>query len=142
MFPKSCISPITNHPNGDILNMKFMFVLFFINLCFSATADSYHCYYPCKFDKDNECSLYYHKTSKNTFYEEKKWRVYNAQENDDHLLLTRNGFPQKDDLPEALFFAVVHIDKLNDFQFVKSCTGNSCEESYEIIKGKCMFVKN
>ena len=65
--------------------MKFIFIFIFINLCFSALAESYHCYYQCRYEKNSECSLYYHRKSQNTFYEEKKWRTYNAQENDEHL---------------------------------------------------------
>jgi hypothetical protein len=77
--------------------MKFIliFTFIFINLCFCALAESYHCYYQCRFEKNSECSLYYHRKSQNTFYEEKKWRTYNAQENDEHLLLIRNRFPEK-----------------------------------------------
>ena len=55
------------------------------------------------YDNENECSLYYHRKSQTTFYEEKKWRVYNAQENEDHLLLIRNGFPQKEDLYKDVY---------------------------------------
>ena len=86
--------------------MKLIHLLLII--IFSSTfiekvaGESYHCWFPCKHNKDNECSLFYHRKSSNTFYEEKKWRVYDAQENVDHLLLIRNGFPPKDDLPKGL----------------------------------------
>ena len=118
------------------------FALILINLSTFTSAESYHCYHPCKYDKDNECSLFYHRKSKMTFYEEKKWREYIATENEDHLLLIRNRFPQKGDLPEALFVEVVHIDKFNNFKFMKNCVGNVCDEPYEPLLGKCLLVKN
>ena len=103
---------------------------------------SYKCYFPCKYDNENECSLYYHRKSQTTFYEEKKWRVYNAQENEDHLLLIRNGFPQKEDLPEALYVDIVHIDKFDNFKFMKNCVGNACDEPLEPLLGRCKYVIN
>ena len=111
--------------------------LIYLSICFSSFAESYHCWFPCKHDKHNECSLFYHRKSSNTFYEEKKWRVYDAQENEDHLLLIRNGFPQKQDLPEVLFVEIVHIDKFDDFKFMKNCVGNACDEPYTPLIGKC-----
>ena len=111
--------------------------LIYFSVSFSSFAESYHCYFPCKFNKDNECSLFYHRKSKNSFYEEKKWRAYDAQENEDHLLLIRNGFPEKGDLPEALFVEIVHIDKFDDFKFMKNCVGNACDEPYVPLIGKC-----
>ena len=124
--------------------MKSLFLSILINniISFQSLAETYKCYFPCKYDKENECSLYYHRKSQNTFYEEKKWRVYNAQENEDHLLLIRNGFPQKEDLPEALYIDIVHIDKFDNFKFMKNCVGNACDEPLEPLLGRCKFVKN
>ena len=120
----------------------FLSILIYNIVCFQTLAESYHCYFPCKHEKENECSLYYHRKSHATFYEEKKWRVYNAQENEDHLLLIRNGFPQKDGLPEVLYIEIVHIDKFDDFKFMKNCVGNACDEPLEPLLGRCEFVKN
>ena len=113
-----------------------------LSICFSSFAESYHCWFPCKHNKDNECSLFYHRKSSNTFYEEKKWRVYDAQENEDHLLLIRNGFPKKEGLPEVLFVEIVHIDKFDNFKFMKNCAGNSCDEPYTPLIGKCFQKHN
>ena len=124
--------------------MKLIHLLLII--IFSSTfiekvaGESYHCWFPCKHNKDNECSLFYHRKSSNTFYEEKKWRIYNAQENEDHLLLIRNGFPKKEGLPEVLFVEIVHIDKFDNFKFMKNCVGNSCDEPYIPLIGRC-FLK-
>ena len=123
----------------DMMKFILIFTFIFINLCFSALAESYHCHYQCRYEKNSECSLYYHRKSQNTFYEEKKWRTYNAQENDEHLLLIRNRFPEKGDLPEVLFVDIVHIDKLDNFKFMKNCVGNVCDKP---ILGKCIFVAN
>ena len=120
----------------------FLSILIYNIVCFQTLAESYHCYFPCKHEKENECSLYYHRKSHATFYEEKKWRVYNAQENEDHLLLIRNGFPQKEDLPEALYIDIVHIDKFDNFKFMKNCVGNACDEPLDPLLGRCEFVKN
>ena len=119
-----------------------IFSLIYLSICFSSFAESYHCYYPCRFNQDNECSLFYHRKSKDSFYEEKKWRAYDAQENEDHLLLIRNRFPEKEDLPEVLFVEIVHIDKFDDFKFMKSCVGNACDEPLKPLLGKCLFVAN
>ena len=116
--------------------------LIYLSICFSSFAESYHCWFPCKHNKDNECSLFYHRKSSNTFYEEKKWRVYDAQENVDHLLLIRNGFPQKEGLPEVLFVEIVHIDKFDNFRFMKNCVGNSCDEPYIPLIGRCFLKQN
>ena len=113
-----------------------------ISLNASASAEAYHCYFPCKYEKGDECSLFYHRNSETTFYEEKRWRIYDAQENEDHLLLIRNGFPTKDDLPEGLFVEIVHIDKFDNFKFMKNCVGNSCDEPLEPLLGKCSVVPN
>ena len=120
----------------------FLSVLIYNIISFQSLAETYQCYFPCKYDKENECSLYYHRKSQNTFYEEKKWRVYNAQENEDHLLLIRNGFPQKESLPEVLYVEIVHIDKFDDFKFMKNCVGNACDEPLEPLLGRCKFVKD
>ncbi len=120
----------------------FLSILIYNIISFQSLAETYQCYFPCKYDKENECSLYYHRKSQNTFYEEKKWRVYNAQENEDHLLLIRNGFPQKESLPEVLYVEIVHIDKFDDFKFMKNCVGNACDEPLEPLLGRCKFVKN
>ena len=120
----------------------FLSLLIYNIISFQSLAETYQCYFPCKYDKENECSLYYHRKSQNTFYEEKKWRVYNAQENEDHLLLIRNGFPQKESLPEVLYVEIVHIDKFDDFKFMKNCVGNACDEPLEPLLGRCKFVKN
>ena len=120
----------------------FLSILIYNIVCFQTLAESYHCYFPCKHEKENECSLYYHRKSHATFYEEKKWRVYNAQENEDHLLLIRNGFPQKESLPEVLYVEIVHIDKFDDFKFMKNCVGNACDEPLEPLLGRCKYVIN
>jgi len=120
----------------------FLSILIYNIICFQSLAETYKCYFPCKYDKENECSLYYHRKSQNTFYEEKKWRVYNAQENEDHLLLIRNGFPQKESLPEVLYVEIVHIDKFDDFKFMKNCVGNACDEPLEPLLGRCKYVIN
>ena len=120
----------------------FLSILIYNIISFQSLAETYQCYFPCKYDKENECSLYYHRKSQNTFYEEKKWRVYNAQENEDHLLLIRNGFPQKESLPEVLYVEIVHIDKFDDFKFMKNCVGNACDEPLEPLLGRCKFVKD
>ena len=124
--------------------MKYILIILIISMSFSfsAFAESYHCYYPCKFNKGNECSLFYHRKSKDIFYEEKKWRTFDAQENEDHLLLIRKRFPEKGDLPEALFVEIVHIDKFDNFKFMKNCVGNVCDEPLEPLLGKCLFVTN
>lgn len=120
----------------------FLSLLIYNIISFQSLAETYQCYFPCKYDKENECSLYYHRKSQNTFYEEKKWRVYNAQENEDHLLLIRNGFPQKESLPEVLYVEIVHIDKFDDFKFMKNCVGNACDEPLEPLLGRCKYVIN
>ena len=120
----------------------FLSLLIYNIISFQSLAETYQCYFPCKYDKENECSLYYHRKSQNTFYEEKKWRVYNAQENEDHLLLIRNGFPQKESLPEVLYVEIVHIDKFDDFKFIKNCVGNACDEPLEPLLGRCKYVIN
>ena len=120
----------------------FLSILIYNIISFQSLAETYQCYFPCKYDKENECSLYYHRKSQNTFYEEKKWRVYNAQENEDHLLLIRNGFPQKESLPEVLYVEIVHIDKFDDFKFMKNCVGNACDEPLEPLLGRCKYVIN
>ena len=120
----------------------FLSILIYNVISFQSLAETYQCYFPCKYDKKNECSLYYHRKSQNTFYEEKKWRVYNAQENEDHLLLIRNGFPERESLPEVLYVEIVHIDKFDNFKFMKNCVGNACDEPLEPLLGRCKFVKN
>ena len=120
----------------------FLSILIYNIISFQSLAETYQCYFPCKYEKEKECSLYYHRKSQNTFYEEKKWRVYNAQENEDHLLLIRNGFPQKESLPEVLYVEIVHIDKFDGFKFMKNCVGNACDEPLEPLLGRCKFVKD
>ena len=120
----------------------FLSILIYNIISFQSLAETHKCYFPCKYDKENECSLYYHRKSQNTFYEEKKWRVYNAQENEDHLLLIRNGFPQKESLPEVLYVEIVHIDKFDDFKYMKNCVGNACDEPLEPLLGRCKYVIN
>ena len=44
-----------------------------------------------------------------------KQRVFESRENEDHLLLTRIGFPRRD-LPEYVFVEHVYIDKFNTFK--------------------------
>tara|TARA_B100001939_G_C16760666_1_gene538179 strand:+ start:66 stop:449 length:384 start_codon:yes stop_codon:yes gene_type:complete len=124
------------------LSLILITIFIFPSFVKKASGESYHCWFPCKHNKDNECSLFYHRKSSNTFYEEKKWRVYDAQENEDHLLLIRNGFPQKESLPEVLFVEIVHIDKFDNFKFMKNCVGNSCDEPYTPLIGKCFQKQN
>ena len=126
----------------NYMKTKIIFIIAFIVLNNSAWAESYHCYFPCNHEKGSECSLFYHRKSETTFYEEKRWRIYAAQENEDHLLLIRNGFPQKDDLPEGLYIEIVYIDKFDNFKFMKNCVGNTCHEPLEPLLGKCSVVVN
>ena len=54
----------------------------------------------------------------------------------------RKRFPEKEDLPEALFVEIVHIDKFDNFKFMKNCVGNVCDEPLEPLLGKCLLVTN
>ncbi len=80
---------------------------------------------------------FYTRINKNSFYEDKNWNVFESKENEDHLLLTRIGFPTEEDLPEYVFVQHVYIDKFNDLKFKKYGFDNF--EVDELITGGCKF---
>ena len=63
--------------------------------------------------------------------------MFESRANEDHLLLTRIGFPTEEDLTGCIFAEYVYIDKLNDLQFKKSAFDNMKVD--ELITGKCNF---
>lgn len=83
---------------------------------------------------------FYYRKSKDSFYEKKNAYLW-CSEKWRHLLLLRNQFPEKRDLPEVLFLEIVHIDKF-DFKFMKNCVWNVCDESLEPLLGRCLRVTN
>ena len=108
--------------------------IIFSNVAFS---DTYMCYFTCPTSKEQNCSHFYTRINENSFYEDKKWNVFEARENEDHLLLTRIGFPTKEDLPEYVFVEHVYIDKFNDLKFKKYGFDNF--EVDDSITGECKF---
>ena len=95
------------------------------------------CYFPCPKFQNQTCSHFYTRINKNRFYEDKKWNLFDAKENEDHLLLTRIGFPTEEDLPEYVFVEHVYIDKFNDLKYKKYGFNNI--EVDELKTGKCKF---
>ena len=95
------------------------------------------CYFPCPSSEREVCSHFYTRTNENSFYEDKKWNVFEARENEDHLLLTRIGFPTEEDLPEYVFVEHVYIDKFNDLKFIKYGFDNTGVD--ELKTGECKF---
>ena len=92
--------------------MKLIFFQIFVIISFVAVSDTYMCQFPCTTDIKKTCSHYYTRINKNSFYEDKKWKIFKARENEDHLLLTRIGFPTEGDLPEYVFVEDVYIDTM------------------------------
>ena len=119
--------------------MKYLIFNFFIILNSVAISDTYMCYFPCTKKSKQTCSHYYTRISKNSFYEDKKQRVFEARENEDHLLLTRIGFPTEEDLPEYVFVENVYIDKFNNLAFQKYGFDNDNIEVIESKTGSCKF---
>ena len=119
--------------------MKYLIVITLIIFNSVAFSDTYMCYFPCITDSNQTCSHYYHRIDKNFFYEDQKQRVFEARENDDHLLLTRIGFPTEGDLPEYVFVEHVYIDKFNNSTFQKYGFNNDNIEVVESKKGNCKF---
>jgi len=75
-------------------------IYYFHSIAFS---DTYMCHFQCTTDSNKTCSHYYTRINKNSFYEDKKWNIFEAKENKEHLLLARIGFPTEEDLPEFVF---------------------------------------
>ena len=117
--------------------MKLIFFQIFVIISFVAVSDTYMCQFPCTTDIKKTCSHYYTRINKNSFYEDKKWKIFKARENEDHLLLTRIGFPTEGDLPEYVFVEHVYIDKFNDLKFKKYGFDNF--EVDKLKTGKCKF---
>ena len=109
-------------------------LIIFSNIAFS---DTYMCYFSCPTSDEQTCSHFYTRINKKSFYEDKKWNVFEAKENEDHLLLTRIGFPTEEDLPEYVFVQHVYIDKFNHLKFKKYGFDNF--EVDELITGECKF---
>ena len=112
-----------------------------ISIIFSNTAfsDTYMCYFTCPTSKEQNCSHFYTRINENSFYEDQKQRVFEARENEDHLLLTRIGFPTEGDLPEYVFVENVYIDKFNNLAFQKYGFDNDNIEVIESKAGRCKF---
>ena len=110
-----------------------------ISIIFSnaAFSDTYMCYFTCPTSEEQNCSHFYTRINENSFYEDKKWNVFESRENEDHLLLTRIGFPTEEDLPEYVFVQHVYIDKLNTLKFKKYGFDNF--EVDKLKTGKCQF---
>ena len=77
------------------------------------------CQFTCTTDINKTCSHYYTRINQSSFYEDKKWKTFKGRENEDHLLLTRIGFPTEGDLPEYVFVEHVYIDKFYNLKFKK-----------------------
>ena len=119
--------------------MKFLIIILFTFITISAISDTYMCHFPCKTDNNQTCSHYYHRIDSKSFYEDQKQRVFEARENEDHLLLTRIGFPTEGDLPEYVFVENVYIDKFNNLAFQKYGFDNDNIEVIESKTGRCKF---
>ena len=117
--------------------MTYWMTIFFIIFNSVAFSDIHTCYFPCQTSDKHTCSHYYTRIDKNSFYEDKKWSVFEARENEDHLLLIRIGFPTEEDLPEFVFVEHVYIDKFNDLKFKNHVFTN--EGIDELTTGKCEF---
>ena len=68
-----------------------------------------------------------------------KKRVFEARDNEDHLLLTRIGFTTEGDLPEYVFVENVYIDKFNNLAFQKYGFHNDNIKVIEAKTGCCKF---
>ena len=119
--------------------MKYSMIVIFIIFNSVALSDTYKCHFPCTTDSNQTCSHYYHRIDTKSFYEDQKQRVFEARENEDHLLLTRIGFPTEDDLPEYIFVENVYIDKFNNLAFQKYGFDNDNIEVIESKTGRCKF---
>ena len=119
--------------------MKLIFFQIFMIISFVAVSDTYMCHFPCTTDSNQTCSHYYHRIDTKSFYEDQKQRVFEARENEDHLLLTRIGFPTEGDLPEYVFVENVYIDKFNNLAFQKYGFDNDNIEVIESKAGRCKF---
>jgi len=117
--------------------MKYICLKIFMIISFVANSDTYMCHFPCTTDSNKTCSHYYTRIDKNSFYEDKKQKIFESKENEDHLLLTRIGFPTEGDLPEYVFVEHVYIDKFNDLKFKKYGFDNF--EVDKLKTGKCKF---
>ena len=120
--------------------MKFLIIILSIFITTSAISDTYMCYFPCDTDKNQTCSHYYHRIDTKSFYEDQKQRVFEARENEDHLLLTRIGFPTEEgNLPEYVFIEHVYINKFNNLAFHKYGFNNDNIKVIESKAGRCKF---
>ena len=119
--------------------MKLVIIILSTLTATLAISDTYKCHFPCATDKNQTCSHYYHRIDIKSFYEDQKQRVFVARENEDHLLLTRIGFPTEGDLPEYVFVENVYIDKFNNLAFQKYGFNNDNIEVIESKAGRCKF---
>ena len=120
--------------------MKFLIIILSIFITTSAISDTYMCNFPCDTDKNQTCSHYYHRIDTKSFYEDQKQRVFEARENEDHLLLTRIGFPTEEgNLPEYVFIEHVYINKFNNLAFHKYGFNNDNIKVIESKAGRCKF---
>ena len=119
--------------------MNYSMIVIFIIFNSVAVSDTYKCHFPCTTDSNQTCSHYYHRIDTKSFYEDQKQRVFEARENEDHLLLTRIGFPTEGDLPEYVFVENVYIDKFNNLAFQKYGFDNDNIEVIESKTGSCKF---
>ena len=119
--------------------MKYICLKIFIIISFVANSDTYMCHFPCTTDSNKTCSHYYTRIDRNSFYEDKKQKIFESKENEDHLLLTRIGFPTEGDLPEYVFVENVYIDKFNNLAFQKYGFNNDNIEVIEAKTGSCKF---
>ena len=119
--------------------MKYSIIVIFIIFNSVAVSDTYMCHFPCTTDSNQTCSHYYHRIDTKSFYEDQKQRVFEARENEDHLLLIRIGFPTEGDLPEYVFVENVYINKVNNLAFQKYGFDNDNIEVIESKTGRCKF---
>ncbi|MDB2583557.1 hypothetical protein N9Y50_02880 [Alphaproteobacteria bacterium] len=120
--------------------MKFLIIILSIFITTSAISDTYMCHFSCDTDKNQTCSHYYHRIDTKSFYEDQKQRVFEARENEDHLLLTRIGFPTEEgNLPEYVFIEHVYINKFNNLAFHKYGFNNDNIKVIESKAGRCKF---
>ena len=119
--------------------MNYSMIVIFIIFNSVAVSDTYMCHFPCTTDSNQTCSHYYHRIDTKSFYEDQKQRVFEARETEDHLLLTRIGFPTEEDLPEYVFVENVYIDKFNNLAFQKYGFDNDNIEVIESKTGSCKF---
>lgn len=119
--------------------MKSLIIILSTFITTSVISDTYMCHFPCTTDSNQTCSHYYTRINKNSFYEDQKQKVFEARENEDHLLLTRIGFPSKGDLPEFVFVNHVYINKFNKLAFQKYEFDNDNIEVIVSKSGRCKF---